>query len=939
MDERDQNAHRIFVSALELDDDARREVVARECGDDAELHRLVSGLLASLAKSTDFLESPVLTKADPAAEPTTLPEGIEGIRVIRRLGAGGMATVYEAEQQSPRRRVAVKILNGALVGTSALQRFQFEADILARLAHPDIAHIFGCGTCKDAFGREVPYFLMEYVPEATTISEYAKVHRLPTRERLELFERVCDAVQYGHQSGVIHRDLKPGNILVDGEGHPRVIDFGVAVAIGSDVERLTVSHEGGQLIGTLNYMSPEQCSGDSRVDTRSDVYSLGVVLYELMTDSRPYDLSSSSILDAVRIVQVERPVPLSTRSPSVKKELNSIAMKALEKDPERRYATASELAADVRRFLDDRPVLARPATAAYQLKMFAKRNRVLVVAVSAVLLALLAGIAATTRMAYVADAARNAAQENERVLEQVAEFQEAQLSGTDVPEMGIHFRTALVDAAQRSLRNPAPEAASTDDIDNALVEFDRVLSRVDLTTVALRVLQQSILEPAQEAINQQFHDQPVVRARLLQALAKTMAALGRREQALSVLQEALEIRRNVLGENHLETLHSQQMVGALLGTLGRPEEGLACLNSVQERLMQAVGSDHPATLSAANSLGGLLRLSGDHAGAERVWRKTLNERRRVLGDDHPDTLTSLNNLGVILALRGEYAEAEEVYRELVTRRRQMLDRNSPELASGLSNLGLLLLDRNQLDEARLLLEESLEIQRTQMGNDHPSTLYTMNSVAKLRLEQGDFDAAEQLIRENLETRRRTLGPDHPDTLRELAEMSQYLRVAGRPEDAERTIREAIDSQRRVLGDDHPDLIISVGLRALILQDMQRFDESEKLHQQTIARAQQVFGPQDASVGECMFRYGSMLLAAQRWPAAEQQLQQAYEILRATQGPNARSTCQTARFLIDLYEAMADSGTEGDRTKDIQIWRRAAAGIPPHSIPHSIPSIP
>ncbi len=305
-------------------------------------------------------------------------DAIEGLRITERLGAGGMAEVYAAEQDSPRRRVAVKILHGALTGTSALERFRFEGDVLARLNHPGIAQIHGSGTCSDRFGNQVPYFVMEYIPHATTITDYAEQQQLPLRQRLSLFVDVCDTVQYGHQVGVIHRDLKPGNILVDDDGRPRIIDFGIATAAGPGTERLTISQERGHLIGTLNYMSPEQCSGDGRVDTRSDVYSLGVVLYELVTGARPYDLSSSSILEAIRTVQMEAPVRPSERSSNVSRELNAIVMKALEKEPERRYATASELAADVRRFLDDRPVLARPATTAYQLRMFAKRNRALV---------------------------------------------------------------------------------------------------------------------------------------------------------------------------------------------------------------------------------------------------------------------------------------------------------------------------------------------------------------------------------------------------------------------------------------------------------------------------------------------------------------------------------------------------------------------------------
>ena len=699
---RSGEAHQIFVAALDLEGAAQSEYVLQACGGNEILHRTVEQLLAAVSQTADFLESPALAIPESRPSPQVAADAIEGLRILRRLGAGGMATVYEAEQESPRRRVAVKILHSSLADTSAWQRFEFEADILARLHHPDIAQIYGSGDCSDPLGHQVPYFVMEYVPDAATISAYAKEKRLTLRNRLALFARVCDAVQHGHQLGVIHRDLKPGNILVDGAGRPRIIDFGVAKAAGVDAERLTISLDRGGLIGTLNYMSPEQCAGDGIVDTRSDVYSLGVVLYELMTDSRPYELSSSSILEAVRMVQSEAPLRASDRSPGVSKELNAIVMKALEKDPQRRYATASELAGDVRRFLDDRPVLARPASTAYQLRMFARRNRGLVYAVAGIFSALLAGIAATTRMAYVADAARDRAQQNQRVLEQVAGFQERQLSGVDVAKMGRQLQSALIDAVRRSLENDPSGAVPFDEVETKVSELEQLTGRANFTTLALDALQQNILQRANDAIHEQFQDQPIVRAQLLQAVGRTMNQLGRPEQSLPVLTEALRIRRQELGDDHLDTLESQHLMGALLSSLDRPDEAIEPLRDVLARYTRLLGSDHPDTLGSADSLGGALRRTGDHEQAQRIWKRTLDVRRRVLGDDHPDTLISLNNFGVILALRGDYDAAEAAWRELLERQRILLGENDPKYRSSLSNLGLLLLDQGNLTEARSL---------------------------------------------------------------------------------------------------------------------------------------------------------------------------------------------------------------------------------------------
>ncbi len=372
---------------------AERGILARMTGDGPDT-----------ADSTGSLESGGAGARDPG-----LPRRIGHYTVKRLIGTGGMGAVYEAVQEQPRRVVALKVLRAGIAGKSALRRFEYESQLLARLRHPGIAQVYEAGTHESEHGA-VPFFAMEYIPGARTITDFAAAKKLGTRERMELLARVCDAVHHGHQKGIIHRDLKPGNILVDSAGDPKIIDFGVARATDSDMAVTTLQTDIGQLIGTLQYMSPEQCAADPHdIDTRSDVYALGVVLYELLCGKMPYDVSRSAIAEATRKIREEEPAKLSTLDRTLRGDPETIALKALEKERERRYRSAADLADDIRRCLKGEPISARPPSVAYQVRVFAKRHRVLVVAVIVVVAVMTAAAAVSGRYWYDAARARDAA--------------------------------------------------------------------------------------------------------------------------------------------------------------------------------------------------------------------------------------------------------------------------------------------------------------------------------------------------------------------------------------------------------------------------------------------------------------------------------------------------------------------------------------------------
>jgi WD40 repeat protein len=314
-----------------------------------------------------------------------------------------MGVVYLAEQDQPRRRVALKVVHAVLTSDAALRRFEYESSVLARLRHPCIAQIYDVGSFESPTGGKLPYFAMELVEGASTLVEHARARALALEKRIELFLRVLEGVLHGHQRGVVHRDLKPGNILVDGDGNPRIIDFGVARVSGGDDGGGSLHTSFGQILGTLEYMSPEQFAGDpEELDVRADVYSMGAVLYELASGRIPFEFRGRSIVDIGRVIREESPQRLSTVDARLRGDLSTIVEKAMEKDRERRYPSASAFAADLQRFLRREPISARPASAFYQARLFARRNRTLVGGLVAVVLVSIVGMVVSTRFALLA---------------------------------------------------------------------------------------------------------------------------------------------------------------------------------------------------------------------------------------------------------------------------------------------------------------------------------------------------------------------------------------------------------------------------------------------------------------------------------------------------------------------------------------------------------
>ncbi len=876
----------------------RPALLDRECGGDAALRRRLEAMIAA-AEGESFLGEPT---ADVLPRPSDLPthrsqaavtqavfEGpgtrIGPYKLLQLIGEGGFGSVFMAEQERPvARKVALKIIKLGMDTRAVVARFEQERQALALMDHPNIAKVFDAGATET--GR--PYFAMELC-KGDPITLYSDKQSLRIRDRLELFAQVCQAVQHAHAKGVIHRDLKPSNILVssqDGRPHAKIIDFGIAKATASKLTEKTLFTEHKQLIGTPEYMSPEQAEGSLDIDTRTDVYSLGVLLYELLTGSTPFtsnELRSVAYAEIQRIIrEVDPPKPSTRLSESaetiasvaasrhtepkrlgaiVRGELDWIVMKALEKDRARRYESANSLAADIQRHLAGEAVVAAPPGASYRARKFIRRHKAAVAVAGVITLALLLGLAGTTyglqkairarndeaaaKTTAVAEAhkARDAeAQAKARAaeLKQVSDFQADMLAQIDPNNAGKLLTAHVAAKLEKSLAAATPPIPESERAAQ-LATFKSLWSRINATDAARELIDSTILKPAIETINEQFKDQPIVDAQLRHSLANLYLELGFYAAALPLDTSALATRRRVLGDDHPDTLKTISDIGLVLQSQGKLAESEPYRREALNGYRRVRGEDHPDTVTAISSMGFLLKAQGKLADAEPYYREAMDKHRRLLGKDHPSTLKSINNMAALLQAQGKLAEAEPLYREALESRRRLLGEEHAETLTSISNMGSILQSLGKLSEAEPLYREFLEKSRRTLGEEHPSTLVAINNIGNLLQAQNKFAQAEPFIREAMEKRRRTLGPEHPSTLTSINNMGAVLKAQGRLAEAEPFFREAVEKRGRTLGQEHPSTLLSMSHLGALLQAQGKLAEAEPVLRDAMEKSRRVLG--------------------------------------------------------------------------------------------------
>jgi tetratricopeptide (TPR) repeat protein len=735
-----------------------------------------------------------------------------------------MGTVYEAEQEEPRRVVALKMIKLGLSTPDQLRRFRLESQALARLQHPGIAQIYESNTANTDFGPQ-PYFAMEFV-RGLTLLRHAEKHQLNSRQRLVLVAKVCEAVQHAHQRGLIHRDLKPANILADDTGQPKILDFGVARLTQADGQapdvQLSILTGLGQIVGTLAYMSPEQVLGDPlEVDTRSDVYSLGVIFYQLLSGRLPYEVSERQLPEAVHTIREEEPPGLSMVDRVYRGDIETIARKALEKDKTRRYASAVDLGADIQRYLDDQPIMARPPSAVYQLGKFARRHRGLMAGVAAVFVVLIAGIAAATTMALRASRAQEQAQAVSDFLQDDLLAQagaSAQAGPNSSPDPHLEVRTALDRAAARIpgkfSKQPLVEASIRHTIGITYADLGLLPEAEQQLEIALAIRRRILKETNEDTLTS------------LDRLAVVYRLEGKYAKAEPLRQEYLESRRHSLGDLHPSTLDAMNNLALLYRYEGKPAlaeplyikavDGLRRLKVVNE---QSVGT--------MSNLAQLYHDQAKYAQAEQLFSEVVGAAPRVMGAENPKTTIIMNNLAQVYLDEGKLGQAEALQRKVLDVDTRVLGPEHPDALIDLGNMGKILRNQGKYPEAEAAFKRVLEAQSRVSGAEHPYTLTTMNLLGTVEFYEGDYTGAEQLFTRALEGDRRVLGKEHPRTLNTLVWMGRTRLQQRRYDLAETSFREALDAYKRT----NPaawERYQSESLLGQSLAGSRKYDQAERL---------------------------------------------------------------------------------------------------------------
>jgi eukaryotic-like serine/threonine-protein kinase len=677
-----------------------------------------------------------------------LPATIGTYRILGFIGEGSMGIVYRAEQQNPQRIVALKVIRVGIASAEHLRRFEREAELLGRLQHPGITRIYEAGTVNWG-GGEQPYFAMEFI-DGWPLD--ASMPDRGSRYYLELMAKICDAVHHAHQRGIIHRDLKPTNILVDETGQPKILDFGVAHVADSDAQ-ITRQTDMGQLIGTIAYMSPEQVLADPwALDVRSDVYALGIILYELLARKAPYDIKRKTLPEVVRIISEQDPAPLGSINRRYRGDVETIVAKALEKDKERRYLSAAELAADIRRYLADEPILARPASAGYRFQKFLRRNKTLAASIAAVFLVLVAGIIVSSREAFEA-----------RKAEQISAKEAASAN-------------AVIDF----LRNDLLAQASTKNQSGG----DRLDRNITVRTA---------LDRAAARIEGKFDNHPEVEAAIQDAMGKTYEDLAEYAESEKHLARALSLERRAWGPESAKTLNTLNHLGRTLWHEGKYKEAGELFGPALEIERRVLGPEHPDTLYCMNNLANVYRANDDNAHAEPLYEETLKIRRRVLGPEDPQTLISINNLANVYWTEGDYQKAQALYTEAMDTQRRVVGPEHPDTLLSMGNLAATYAREGKDEQAEALFEQTLEVSRRVLGPQHTTTLGFLADRALLHLQEGKRELAEADARQVLAGRRRAGGSEAPSDIHLAAADLAMILVSERKFEASEPIaRENLD---------------------------------------------------------------------------------------------------------------------------------------------------
>jgi serine/threonine protein kinase len=898
-------ARALFLHAVgQLPPEQWEAHVAEACGADAELRQQVLHFLKVHQEAGSFLERPAEGLAGigaytPAPEnpETAAAEGpgtvLGPYKLVQEIGEGGMGTVWMAQQTEPvQRLVALKVVKPGMDSRQAIARFEAERQALALMEHPHIARVLDAGTTAGEPGGVSPgrpYFVMELV-NGVPLTQYCDEQRLTPRQRLELFLPVCQAIQHAHQKGIIHRDIKPSNVLVaryDGQPVPKVIDFGIAKATGPQLTDKTLVTGFGAIVGTLEYMSPEQAQlNQLDIDTRCDVYSLGVLLYELLTGTTPLEkkrLKEAALPEVLRLIREEEPPKPSTRlstteelasiaakrglepkrlSGLLRGELDWITMKCLEKDRNRRYETANDLARDLERYLHDEPVQAGPPSARYRLRKFVRKHRA-GLAVAAVIVLLLVAVAVVSTWQAV-----RATQANTLATRRLAQ----------VEKSNEILASIFADLDIRAVKT-GPEP---------------------LETVLAKRLVKAAGELEAEAVGD-----PLAVAALQDRLGLTLVNLGHYQEAISLFVKERETCTAICGPDHVNTLVCVANLAEAYWAAGQPDKALPLFEEILPKMKEKLGPDHADTLNCTHNLALAYQATGQLNKAVPLLEQTLAKRKEKLGPDHPQTLRSMNNLAMAYYATGQLNKALPLLEQILPKRKEKLGSDHPETLQSMGNLAVAYEAAGQLDKALPLYEQTLAKKKEKLGLDHPDTLASMNNLAGAYQAAGQLDKALALYEQTLPKLKEKLGSDHPSTLKCMGNLAGVYARVGKFDRAEPLSREALARQRK---QGEPGSLATASCLAqlgMTLLQQKKYAEAEPLLREclTIREKKQ---PDQWQTFNTRSLLGAALAGQQNYAEAEPLLLQGYEGMQQREASvpadGKARLAEALERLVGLYEA-------------------------------------
>jgi eukaryotic-like serine/threonine-protein kinase len=900
---------RLLVHYLELSEDEQADFLA-DCRRRYPrlyrwLDRLVEGghTVTLLDDSVRKLAGDAVQSRSEGEQRTELVPGTEigPWRIVEEIGRGGMGMVYRGERSDGafEMDVAIKLIGRRKRGLAEL--LQRECRLLARLDHPAVTRLVDAGLDD----RAGPFLVMEWV-DGTDLDEWIEVENPSLEQRLELFDQLVEATGHAHQRLIVHGDIKPANVRVRSDGSVKLMDFGVSRLLDSD----DVDHAGIRAL-TPSFAPPEQLQGEE-ITPKGDIWSLGALLFWLLTGEVLRDHSRDSVG-----AQVGRRYRRG-------RELAAIIDKACAETPEHRYPTAPELAADLVRFRSHQPVSAMPPDRSYRMARFARRNPVLIGGMVATFLALAIGLATTTLMYSEADQARmealherDRAERHAQELERVAAFQEMQLADIDAATMGAGIRGRLLSQHHSVLTQLT---LNDEEIQVRRQAFSDELGLFNFTDLALSTLDTDLFERSRVAIDEQFSEQPEVRARLLQTLASTLREIGLLDAAVEPQQLALEIRSEQLGKDDPATLDSMKQMAALQLAMGNPAEGLLLFESNLALQREVLGETHPDTLETINAIGSAYFHLGNMEKAERKYRMALTARRQLLGDNHPDTIFSLICLGAALRFTGQADEALETLNSAAETSRHILGETHEHSMLALSQLGMVTGEQGHFDLAERHFRELLAIQSVQLGSRHPDTLATKRVLGTVLHRSGNLEEARTYLRKTLDGRRAVLGNTNRRTGRAIDFLARLLLDMGELEEAEAHFAELLELRHITRGEDHPLTLRTFLTLAHTRSELGQIDSALELTDHGLRVARTTLPEDHELTARMALLHGQLLAETRQFQDAADTLQAAYHTFEKEPEQNRERLLIIERALAELYESWHQEAPGAGHGSAASHWR-------------------